>query len=150
MAELSLTVKIPALDRLCDWLEKGATVNVSAAPVLAEVPATPKAKASKAKATPEAPEGPKQPPEPEPAQVSAPAPEPTKPEAPASPAPAQEKKVTVDQAQLAAAELRDQGKLNAVLAMFPEFGIEKISDLKGRDADLQTFAARLRQLGATI
>ena len=35
--ELSIKVNIPALDRLCDWLEKGATVNVNSAPVLAEV-----------------------------------------------------------------------------------------------------------------
>ena len=150
MAELSFTLKIPALDRLCDWLEAGATVNVNSTPVLAEVPAAPKAKASKAKTAPEAPEGPKQPPEPEPAQTPAPAPEPAKPEPVASPAPAQAKKVTVAEAQLAAAELRDQGKLGAVVAMFPEYGIEKISDLQGRDADLQTFAARLRQMGANI
>ena len=56
--------------------------------------------------------------------------------------------VTLDAVQRAAAQLRDAGKLNQVTGMFGEFGIKKLSDLKG-DA-LQGFAERLRQLGAKL
>ena len=56
--------------------------------------------------------------------------------------------VTLADVQKAAAQMRDDGKLEAVKALFPEFGIRKLSDLKG-DA-LQGFAARLRGMGARI
>lgn len=145
--ELSINVNIPALDRLCDWLEKGATVNVSASPVLAEVPETPAPKArkaAKAETAPEAPEGPKQPPKAEPVQMPAQEPAPAKPEPVASPAPA----LTVNDLMRAAAALRDQGQLAAVTGLFPQFGIKKISDLK--EDQLGEFADHLRKLGAQI
>jgi len=56
--------------------------------------------------------------------------------------------VTLDAVQRAAVQLRDEGMLGRVTAMFPEFGIKKISDLKG-DA-LEAFAGRLRELGAKV
>ena len=147
MAELTFTLQIPALDRLCDWLEKGATVNVNSAPVLAEVPETPAPKArkaTKAETAPEAPEGPKQPPKAEPVQVPTQEPAPAKPEPVASPAPA----LTVNDLMRAAAALRDQGQLAAVTGLFPQFGIKKISDLK--EDQLGEFADHLRKLGAQI
>lgn len=58
------------------------------------------------------------------------------------------KPVTLADVQKAAAQMRDDGKLEAVKGLFPEFGIKKLSDLKG-DA-LQGFAARLREMGAKI
>lgn len=147
MAELTFTLQIPALDRLCDWLEKGATVNVSSAPVLVDVPETPAPKAKKAAKTetaPEAPEWPKQPPKAEPVQVPAQEPAPVQPEPVASPAPA----LTVNDLMRAAAALRDQGQLAAVTGLFPQFGIKKISDLK--EDQLGEFADHLRKLGASI
>lgn len=147
MAELTFTLQIPALDRLCDWLEKGATVNVNSAPVLAEVPETPAPKARKTAKTetaPEAPEGPKQPPKAELVQVPTQEPAPTQPEPVASPAPA----LAVNDLMRAAAALRDQGKLAAVTGLFPQFGIKKISDLE--EDQLGEFADHLRKLGATI
>lgn len=147
MAELTFTLQIPALDRLCDWLEKGATVNVSASPVLAEVPETPAPKAkkaAKAETASEAPEWPKQPPKAEPVQVPTQEPAPTQPEPVASPAPA----LTVNDLMRAAAALRDQGKLAAVTGLFPQFGIKKISDLA--EDQLGEFADHLRKIGAKI
>lgn len=148
MAELTFTLQIPALDRLCDWLEKGATVNVSASPVLAEVPETPAPKAArkaeKAKTALEAPEGPKQPPKAEPVQVPTQDPAPTQPEPVASPAPA----LTVNDLMRAAAALRDQGQLAAVTGLFPQFGVKKLSDLK--EDQFCEFADHLRKLGAQI
>ena len=147
MAELTFTLQIPALDRLCDWLEKGATVNVNSAPVLAEVPETsaPKArKAVKAETAPEAPEGPKQPRKAEPVQVPTQEPAPAQPEPVASPAPA----LTVTDLMRAAAALRDQGQLAAVTGLFPQFGVKKLSDLK--EDQFSEFADHLRKLGAQI
>ena len=147
MAELTFTLQIPALDRLCDWLEKGTTVNVNSAPVLAEVPETPAPKArkaAKAETAPEAPEGPKHPPKAEPVQVPAQEPAPAQPEPVASPAPA----LTVNDLMRAAAALRDQGKLAAVTGLFPQFGVKKLSDLK--EDQFCEFAEHLRKLGAQI
>ena len=56
--------------------------------------------------------------------------------------------MTLDQVQRAAAQMRDQGKLKAVIDMFPEFGIKKLSDLKA--GQLPAFAERLRGLGAVL
>ena len=56
--------------------------------------------------------------------------------------------VTLADVQKAAAQMRDDGKLEAVKALFPEFGIRKLSDLSG-DA-LQGFAERLRGMGAKV
>lgn len=56
--------------------------------------------------------------------------------------------VTLDAVQRAAAQMRDEGKLGAVTGMFGEFGIRKLSDLKGDN--LQKFGERLRKMGAKI
>ena len=144
MAELSFTLKIPALDRLCDWLERGATVNVaSTVPVLVDVPET-TTKPTKVETAPEAPEGPKQPPKAEPVQVPTQEPAPTQPEPVASPAPT----VTLEDLMRAAAALRDEGKLQAVTGLFPQFGVKKLSDLK--ENQLNEFADHLRKMGAKI
>ena len=83
-------------------------------------------------------EGPKEPPKAEPANVTP---------MPAAPAPAA-KTASLADVQKAAAQMRDEGRLNQVTGMFGEFGIKKLSDLKG-DA-LQKFAERLRGMGAKI
>ena len=95
----------------------------------------------------EAQKGPQEPPKaageqaltPEPKQAEAKPQEATAPKAP---------EVTMDALQRAAAQMRDEGKLQAVTGLFPEFGIKKLSDLKGDK--LTEFAARLRAMGATI
>ena len=96
------------------------------------------AKAPEAQTAQETQKAPQEPPKPQPTE---------KPTALAAPAPATTA-VTLDAVQRAAAQMRDDGKLKAVTDMFPEFGIKKLSDLKG-DA-LQGFAARLREMGATL
>ena len=58
------------------------------------------------------------------------------------------KPFTLEQVQKAAAQMRDEGKLQAVKDLFPEFKIRKLSDLEG-DA-LQAFAGRLREMGAKL
>ena len=142
---LSMTIDIPALDRLCDWLESRDKVGVAEA-IEREIVAKLKEAAGngtleKAVDRPNAPEPRKAPQDPPKTQPT------EKPTAPEAPAP-DTKPVTLDEVQRAAAQMRDDGKLKAVTDMFPEFGIKKLSDLKG-DA-LQGFADRLRGLGAKI
>ena len=142
---LSLTIDIPALDRLCDWLESG-----NRAAMMEEIKAEIVAKLKEAAGDGTLEKAAKQPtaPEPRKAPQEPPKPQPTeKPTAPAAPAPATPA-VTLDMVQRAAAQMRDDGKLKAVTDMFPEFGIKKLSDLKGDQ--LQTFGERLRAMGAKI
>lgn len=146
---LIMTVEIPALDRLCGILEgwqragicqeiedeivgklEAAAKGGVPKPEFKEVPAGETAQAAQ--------EGPKEPPRAEPTNVTP---------APAAPAPAP-KAATLADVQKAAAQMRDEGRLNQVTGLFGEFGIKKLSDLKG-DA-LQQFAERLRGLGARI
>lgn len=151
---MTLTIDIPALDRLCEWLENRDKADLLVAieneivtklKEAAEggVPRpkfedAPPADSAKGETSPEARKAPQEPPKPQPTE---------KPTAPAAPAPATAA-VTLDAVQRAAAQMRDDGKLKAVTDMFPEFGIKKLSDLKGDQ--LQAFAERLRAMGAKI
>lgn len=137
---LTMTIEIPALDRLCDWLESKAGM---AEAIESEI--VTKLKEAAGSGTLEkaakSPEGKKELP-----QSAAPAaPSGKEPEKAPEPEP---KPVTLDAVQRAAAQMRDDGKLKAVTDMFPEFGIKKLSDLKGEK--LQAFADRLRAMGAKI
>lgn len=153
---LTMTIEIPALDRLCDILEerqrgtiikdlkdeivarlKEAAEGGVPKPEFEEVPAGDD-HPWKDEAAQKAQEGPKEPPKAEPTNVTP---------MPAAPAPAP-KAATLADVQKAAAQMRDEGRLNQVTGMFGEFGIKKLSDLKG-DA-LQQFAERLRGMGAKI
>lgn len=151
---MTLTIDIPALDRLCGILEgaerngiaqaiedeivrklkeaaAAGTLEKAAKPEFREVPPDDNHPwKNEAKAEPTAPAPVEAPPTGTPAPPNTPTP------------------VTLDAVQRAAAQLRDAGKLNQVTGMFGEFGIKKLSDLKG-DA-LQGFAERLRQLGAKL
>ena len=169
---MTITIEIPALDRLCDWLE-----GLDRARLLGELKdeildrlkeaaegGAPRPKFEEAQPAPQETPKPKTPkpdaPKPE---TMKPAGRPERPEgaegASAAKQDAPETRgqangaargaiVTLADVQKAAAQMRDDGKLDAVKALFPEFGIRKLSDLKG-DA-LQGFAARLREMGATI
>jgi hypothetical protein len=149
---MTLTIEIPALDRLCDILEerqrgtiikdlkdeivdrlKAAAEGGVPKPEFEEVdPAEDHPWKDEAEAQNEAT-----------SSVTADA-------APPSPeGKAQEAEpVTLEAIQLAAAQMRDQGKLKAVTDLFPEFDIKKLSDLKGEK--LQAFGERLRAMGATV
>ena len=146
---LIMTVEIPALDRLCDILEERQRVGIieelkneickqlreaaesgAPRPGFREV-APGEDHPWKDEAAQNAQEGPKEPPKPEPTNATP-----------------DTKPVTLADVQKAAAQMRDDGKLEAVKALFPDFGIRKLSDLKG-DA-LQGFAAKLREMGARI
>ena len=150
---MTLTIEIPALDRLCGILEgrqragicqeiedeivgklKAAAEGGAPKPKFEEV-APAEDHPGKGEAAQKVQEGHKEPPKPEPTDA------PVETAAPAPP-------LTLEAIQLAAAQMRDQGKLKAVTDLFPEFGIKKLSDLKG-DA-LQQFAERLRGMGAKI
>lgn len=136
---MEISIKIPALDRLCGILEGWGKATPAAVQAVQEV-------AGKVTA-PEGQKGPQEPPKAAVEQVPAPAPKradvrPQEATAPKAP------EVTMDALQRAAAQMRDEGKLQAVTGLFPEFGIKKLSDLK--DNKLTEFAARLRAMGATI
>ena len=142
---MTLTIEIPALDRFCDWLEtrdkSGLVEQIEQEIVTKLKEAAGNGTLAKAADRPTAQEtqnATQEPPKPEPTE---------KPTAPAAPAPATTA-VTLDAVQRAAAQMRDDGKLKAVTDMFPEFGIKKLSDLKGDQ--LQTFGERLRAMGAKI
>ena len=142
---MTLTIEIPALDRVCDWLETrdktGLVEQIEQEIVTKLKEAAGNGTLAKAADRPNAQEtqnATQEPPKPEPAE---------KPTAPAAPAPATTA-VTLDAVQRAAAQMRDDGKLKAVTDMVPEFGIKKLSDLKGDQ--LQTFGERLRAMGAKI
>ena len=158
---LTMTVEIPALDRLCGILEgwqraglcreiedeivgklKEAAEGGVPKPKFEEVPAGDD-HPWKDEAAQKAQEGPKEPPKAEPTNVTP---------APAAPAPAPKAArgatATLADVQKAAAQMRDEGRLNQVTGMFGEFGIKKLSDLKGEA--LQKFAAKLREMGAKI
>jgi hypothetical protein len=153
---MTVTIEIPALDRLCAWLEgrdKADVVNAVEEEIVAKLEATVKGGVPrpefkevpagddhpwKEEATQKAQEGPKELPKAQPTNVTP---------VPAAPAPAP-KAATLADVQKAAAQMRDEGRLNQVTGLFGEFGIKKLSDLKG-DALLK-FAERLRQMGAKI
>ena len=127
---MTLTIEIPALDRLCAWLEdrdKAGLVGEIENEIVRKLEEAVKSGV------------------PKPAFKEVPADDdhPWKDEA----KPAQEKPAAVALAdvQQACARLRDAGKMNDVKALFPEFGIKKLSDLKGAD-QLAAFAARLKKL----
>ena len=153
---MTMTIEIPALDRLCAWLEsrdktgvvqeieneivarlEAAAKGGTPKPAFKEVPAGDD-HPWKDEAAQKAQEGSKEPPKAEPTNVTP---------MPAAPAPAA-KTASLADVQKAAAQMRDEGRLNQVTGMFGEFGIKKLSDLKG-DA-LQQFAAKLRGMGAKI
>ena len=176
---MTMTIEIPALDRLCAWLEsrdKAGVVEAIEAEIVAKLQQAAESgtleKAAKAPEPETAPaprkaakEPPKEKPTEKPAAPEAPAPE-ASPQrsggaegASAAKQDATETRgqangaergaaVTLDGVQRAAAQMRDEGRLKAVTDMFPEFGIKKLSDLKG-DA-LQAFGERLRGMGAKI
>jgi len=146
---MTLTIEIPALDRLCAWLEGRDKTGLLEA---IENEITNKLKEAAGNGTLEkaanAPAGKPTSQEAQKAPQEPPKPEVTeKPTAAAEPAPATPA-VTLDAVQRAAAQMRDDGKLKAVTDMFPEFGIKKLSDLKGDQ--LQKFGDRLREMGAKI
>lgn len=60
----------------------------------------------------------------------------------------QEKSYTFDDLAVASAKLRDEGKLNELVAILKDFGVQAITELpEDRYPD---FAERLRQLGADL
>lgn len=143
---MTLTIEIPALDRLCDILEerqrgtiikglkdeivarlKEAAEGGAPKPKFEEVtPAEDHPWKDEAKAQNEAT-----------SSVTADA---------APPSPEGKAQVaTLADVQQACARLRDAGKMAEVKGLFPEFGIKKLSDLKGQD-QLAAFAERLKKL----
>lgn len=155
---MTLTIEIPALDRLCGILEgwqragicqeiedeivrklKAAAEGGVLKPEFKEVPAgEDHSWKEETKTAPEPREAAQEPPKSEPTNAPGETAAPTTPAMP----------VTLEAIQLAAAQMRDQGKLKAVTDLFPEFGIKKLSDLKGDK--LQAFGERLRAMGARV
>ena len=140
MSNITITVDIPALDRLCGWLESRERAGIvqqiedeivtklhEAAGDGTLAKAAKAAKEEKAAETkaPETPAG--------------------APEAPAKTEATKEPTATLADVQQACARLRDAGKMAEVKALFPEFGIKKLSDLKSPE-QLAAFAERLKKL----
>ena len=159
-----MTIEIPALDRLCAWLEghdkaglvgeieneivrklEEAVKSGVPKPAFKEVPADDdhpwKDEAKAEEPTAAAGRGTTSSVT---ADVAPPSPEGKGKGGPAAPV----KTVTLADVQRVAALMRDEGKLSQVTGMFKEFGINKLSDLQGNE--LQKFAAKLREMGAKI
>lgn len=135
---MTITVEIPALDRLCAILEN-RDKSVMAQEIEDEIVAKLEEAAKGGAPKPEFKEVPVTDDHPwkdEAKPAPEPAPEPEKP-APTS--------VALADIQQACARLRDAGKMAEVKGLFPEFGIKKLSDLKSAD-QLAAFAARLKKL----
>lgn len=139
---LTVTVEFPALDRLCAWLEgreKAGLLDATETEIIAKLAeaarnGVPKPEFREVEPADDHPWKDEAKPAPEPKPEPKPEPEPEKPAA-----------VTLADVQQACARLRDAGKMNEVKALFPEFGIKKLSDLKSAD-QLASFAARLKKL----
>lgn len=125
---ITVTVDIPALNRLCDLLEKG------------KLPSFPSG-FQEVEPTDDHPWKEELTPTQEPA--------PTAPAAAPEPVPGDTPTVTLVAIQKACAALRDQGKMAEIKAIFPEFGIKKLSELK-TDEQLTAFGARLKAMGASL
>lgn len=135
---LTLTIEIPALDRLCGWLEgrdKAGLVEAVENEIVTKLEEAVKGGVPK----PEFKEV--QPADDHPWKDEAKGEKPEK----SAPEPEKPTGATLADVQQACARLRDAGKMNDVKALFPEFGIKKLSDLKGAD-QLAAFAARLKKL----
>ena len=135
---MTITVEIPALDRLCAILEN-RDKSVMAQEIENEIVAKLEEAAKGGATKPEFKEVPVTDDHPwkdEAKPAPEPAPEPEKP-APTG--------VALADIQQACARLRDAGKMAEVKGLFPEFGIKKLSDLKSAD-QLAAFAARLKKL----
>ena len=133
MLDITVHVDIPALEHLAQVLERS---NAIACAIEDKVEEKTTPQATEEETTPQAAEEePKTEEEPQPAE---------EPEAKEEP----KRGCTIDQVMKAAAQLRDQGKLKAITGMFEEFGIHKLSDLKGEK--IEEFAERLRGLGAAL
>lgn len=140
---MTLIIEIPALDRFCDWLEtrdKASVAEEIKNEIIHQLEKA--AKAPAAQTSQETRKAPQEPPKPQPTE------KPTEKPTASVEATPDTKPVTLDAVQRAAAQMRDDGKLKAVTDMFPEFGIKKLSDLKGDQ--LQQFGERLRAMGAKI
>lgn len=137
MLDITVHVDIPALEHLAQVLERSNTNACAMKEKAEETTPQPAAPAAPLAGEPE--EAPdeelKTEEEPQPAE---------EPEAKEEP----KRGCTIDQVMKAAAQLRDQGKLKAITGMFEEFGIHKLSDLKGEK--IEEFAERLRGLGAAL
>ncbi len=167
MSNFAITIEIPALDRLCDLLarqglprtaqaapeavasetigqpDKPVAVPASPAPVPSPAPVAQAATALSASNTPLTASN-----TPSNTPLTAPNAQSTPPVAPAPAIQTTAPAVTLEAIMRAAAGLRDAGKLPQVTALFPEFGIQKLSDLS--PDQLPGFAAKLRGLGARI
>lgn len=144
---MTLTIEIPALDRLCAWLEGRDKTGLLEA-IENEITNKLKEAAEGGVPRPKFEETAQEPPKPIHPEPPKERPEVIHPEPPKEPPTVVNTAVTLDAVQRAAAQMRDDGKLKAVTDMFPEFGIKKLSDLKGDQ--LQKFGKRLREMGAKI
>ena len=161
---MTMTIEIPALDRLCGWLEsrdKAGMVEAIENEIVKKLKeaaegGVPRPKFEQPKPVEPKPEAKPEPPKPAPEPQKAPQ-EPPKPAGPVPPEPTNVPPeasapaatgATLDAIQRAAAQMRDEGKLKAVIDLFPTYGIKKLSDLKGHA--LQDFAGELRRMGAKI
>ena len=146
---MTLTIEIPALDRLCDILEerqRGTIIKERKDDIIGKLKAAAEGGAPKPKFEEVTPaedhpwKGETKAQNEATSSVTADA---------APPSPEGKARVaTLADVQQACARLRDAGKMAEVKGLFPEFGIKKLSDLKGDQ--LQKFGDRLREMGAKI
>jgi hypothetical protein len=84
-----------------------------------------------------------------PAQTDAPVP-PAQPAAAPAPVATSAPEISLEAVMKAAADLRYEGKLGQITALFPKYGIQKLSDLAGHSDKILSFAAEMREMGARI
>ena len=137
MFEIHITLDCPAVQALADAILR--TTAADAAPRVAQT----------ASQQPQQPQQPPQAAQTAPAQTDAPV-STAAPTAAPAPVATSAPEISLEAVMKAAADLRYEGKLAQITALFPKYDIQKISDLTGQTDKILSFAAELREMGARI
>lgn len=139
MFEINVTLTIPGLPEAINNLAHAVSGKAPQGATATQQPVSAPAPAPQMVAAPVNPT-------PAPAQTAPAAPSAP---VPSNPAPAQT--VTIDALSRAGAALCEQGKMGQLLALLNKYGVQAVTQLKDKPADLlNAFAAELRALGAAI
>lgn len=138
MFEIHITLDCPAVQALADAILRTAGTN--SVPHAAQTVSQPAQQPQQPQQTQT---------QAAPAQTDAPVP-PAQPTAAPAPVATSAPEISLEALMKAAADLRYEGKLGQITALFPKYGIQKLSDLEGHSDKILSFAAEMREMGARI
>lgn len=138
MFEIHITLDCPAVQALADAILR--TAGTDSVPHAAQTVSQPAQQTQQTQQTQN---------QAAPAQTDAPVP-PAQPAAAPAPVATSAPEISLEALMKAAADLRYEGKLGQITALFPKYGIQKLSDLAGHSDKILSFAAEMREMGARI